>query len=58
MSTDKSLESKHLERHFLAGLFSSPEVFPDVDIKINENDFVYAPHKKIYGVVKSFPYKR
>lgn len=54
MSIDKSLESKQLERHFLSGLFSSPEVFPDIDIKINENDFVYTPHKKIYGVVKSF----
>lgn len=50
---DKKLESKQLERHLLAGLFSCPEVFPDIDLKINEHDFVYLPHKKIYGVIKS-----
>lgn len=53
MTSDRKLDSKHLERHFLAGLFGSPEILPDIDAKISEEDFVYAPHKKIYGVLKS-----
>lgn len=53
MTSDRKLESKQLERHLLAGILTSPEIFTDIDVKINENDFVYTPHKKIYGVIKS-----
>ncbi|MEK6882465.1 MAG: DnaB-like helicase N-terminal domain-containing protein, partial [Nanoarchaeota archaeon] len=53
MSLNTQLFSLQIERHVLSGFLKHPQIFPDVDSFINENDFVNPTHNTIYCLVRN-----
>jgi replicative DNA helicase len=49
--------SLQVERHVLSGLIRHQNLFADVDLFINENDFFHEVHSTIYAVYKNTQYK-
>jgi replicative DNA helicase len=49
--------SLQVERHVLSGLIRHQNLFADVDIFLNENDFYHEVHSTIYAVYKNTLYK-
>ncbi len=52
-----SLFSLQIERHVLGGIIKFPEIFPDLDGFINEQDFYNEVHYTIFSVIKSAAHK-
>jgi replicative DNA helicase len=49
--------SLQVERHVLSGLLKYQDLFSDVDVFLNENDFFHEVHSVIYAVYKNTKYK-
>jgi len=49
--------SIQVERHVLSGLIKYQNLFPDIDVFLNENDFFNEVHSSIYSVYKSIAQK-
>lgn len=49
----ESLFSLQIERHTIASLLKHPQIFPDIDLFLSEDDFVNNSHRTIYCVIKS-----
>ena len=45
--------SLQIERHVLSGLLKYQDIFADIDIFINENDFFHEIHATIYTIFKN-----
>lgn len=52
-----SLYSLQIERHVLGGLIKFPEIFPEIDGFLNEQDFFNEVHYTIFSVIKNIVYK-
>lgn len=47
-----SLSSIEIERHSLKGILKYPNIFPDIDLYLTENDFVSTFHRNLYLIIK------
>ena len=47
------LYSLECERHFIGGLLKNPQIFPDVDNFIQNDDFVNELHRVTFSIIKN-----
>ena len=52
------LASLDIEKNCIGGLLKYPEVFPEIDLRINTTDFFNDQHRQIYAVLKQSLYKK